>query len=93
MAPLPTNPSDLHPSIVRRLEDIENYQLPRLARCKGPQGLQRELADETKDDLEQVRRNVEVRHCYSGNPITWLSMDTRGMETGSENEKLMEVGM
>lgn len=60
MAPLPSNPSDLHPSIARRLEDIETYQLPRLARCKGPIGLQRELAEETKDDLEQIRRNVEV---------------------------------
>lgn len=61
MPPLPSTPDDLHSSIARRLDDIETYQIPRLAKCTGPIGLQRELADETKGDLEQVRRNIEVR--------------------------------
>lgn len=60
MAPLPTIPSDLYPSLKRRLDDIESFQIPRLTRCTGPIGLQRELAEETKSDLEQVRRSIEV---------------------------------
>jgi protein transport protein SEC20 len=61
MPPLPTTPDDLYPSIKRRLNDIESFQIPRLTKCTGPIGLQRELAEETKGDLEQVRLSVEVR--------------------------------
>lgn len=60
MPPLPSTPSDLYPSITRRLDDIDSFQIPRLAKCSGPIALQRDLAEETKGDLEQVRRNIEV---------------------------------
>jgi len=59
MPPLPTTPDDLYPSIKRRLDDIESFQLPRLTKC-GSVGLQRELAEEIKGDLELIRRSVEV---------------------------------
>jgi hypothetical protein len=59
MPPLPTTPDDLYPSIKRRLDDIESFQLPRITKC-GSVGLQRELAEEIKGDLELIRRSVEV---------------------------------
>lgn len=59
MPPLPTTPDDLYPSIKRRLDDIESFQIPRLAKCTSV-SLQKELAEETKGDLELVRRSVEV---------------------------------
>jgi protein transport protein SEC20 len=66
MPPLPSAPSDIYPSITRRLDDIDTFQIPRLAKCAGPISLQRELAEETKGDLEQVRRNIEVSSDLSG---------------------------
>jgi len=76
MPPLPTTPNDLYPSIKRRLDDIESFQIPRLEKCTGPIGLQRELAEETKGDLEQVRRSIEVSD-LSSNATEWSCTDDR----------------
>ena len=91
MPPLPSTPSDLHPSIARRLDDIETYQIPRLAKCTGPVGLQRELADETKIDLDQVRRNIEVclrpldlTRSHDVTLIQWSHLLTGGLQLCKE---------
>lgn len=45
----------------RRLVDLRTFQLSRLASCRGPLDLHRELAEEMRSDLESVRSRLEVR--------------------------------
>ena len=44
----------------RRLADLRTFQLPRLREYRGPLDLHRELADELRGDLENLRRGIEV---------------------------------
>lgn len=47
-------------AISRRLNDISEYQLPRLRDCKGPLPLQQKYAAELRDDTEGLAKRLEV---------------------------------
>ena len=44
----------------RRLRDLETYQVPELAGCKGPLTLHEELASNVRGEMVGVRRDLEV---------------------------------
>lgn len=48
------------PGLTRRVNDIRTFQIPRLQNCRGPLSLHAELADELRQDLEDVARNLDV---------------------------------
>ena len=48
-------------AVRRRVDDLKEYQIPRLAEYHGPAEGHRELCAEIRGDLERVRRGVEVR--------------------------------
>ncbi|WRT68317.1 uncharacterized protein IL334_005293 [Kwoniella shivajii] len=52
--------SSILSSLPRRINDLEVFQLTRLKQCLGPLELHRELVDEMRIDLENVRYNLDV---------------------------------
>lgn len=62
-AALPVLPQELLELCVnlgRRLRDLETYQVPELAGCKGPLTLHEELASNVRGEMVGVRRDLEV---------------------------------
>lgn len=48
------------PGLTRRLNDVRTFQIPRLKECRGPLSLHAELADELRQDLDDIARTLEV---------------------------------
>jgi hypothetical protein len=58
---LPHELLDLVESISRRFNDLESYQLPQLAECRGPLTLHEQLAGDLRGEISSIRRDLEVR--------------------------------
>lgn len=48
-------------SINRVLQDLESFQIPQLAACKGPLTLHEQLAGDVRNEMGGLRRDLEVR--------------------------------
>lgn len=57
----PDSPSYLIASLNRHLKDLSTFQIPRLAECSGPKTLQEELVAELREDMEELKKGMEVR--------------------------------
>lgn len=64
MPPLPiTFDQETHELIAstqRRQKDLEEFQIPRLAQCKGPFAVQQNLAAELREDMDTFAQLVDV---------------------------------
>lgn len=59
---LPGDFQDAAAAIERRLADVEQYQVPQLAQCRGPLSFHHELATAVRHELAKARRDLDVRH-------------------------------
>ncbi|BGP02024.1 Protein transport protein sec20 [Rhodotorula toruloides] len=57
--PLPGAILDLTDSLLRRLQDLEDYQIPQLAQCRGPVSFHEELAAGVRAELAGCKRDIE----------------------------------
>ncbi|GEM10597.1 hypothetical protein Rt10032_c11g4614 [Rhodotorula toruloides] len=57
--PLPGAILDLADSLLRRLQDLEDYQIPQLAQCRGPVSFHEELAAGVRAELAGCKRDIE----------------------------------
>ncbi|BGP42214.1 Protein transport protein sec20 [Rhodotorula kratochvilovae] len=58
-AALPLHLVTLADSLLRRLQDLEQYQVPQLAQCRGPLSFHDELAAAVRAELAGCRRDLE----------------------------------
>ncbi|ESK85847.1 Sec20-domain-containing protein [Moniliophthora roreri MCA 2997] len=63
MPPIPptfdADAQDLIASTSRLINDISEYQIPRLRDCKGPLSVQQQLANEVREDLDKLGRQIQ----------------------------------
>ncbi|KPV73623.1 uncharacterized protein RHOBADRAFT_5579, partial [Rhodotorula graminis WP1] len=59
--PLPPHLQDLEDALTRKLDDLDNYQVPQLASCHGPLAFHHELAAAVRSELATSRRDIEAR--------------------------------
>lgn len=59
---LPNELLSLVHSLTRRLDDVQNYQLPQLAGCEGPISLHNELAAGVRAELAGAKADLEVSY-------------------------------
>ncbi|GAA5922019.1 hypothetical protein JCM3775_003463 [Rhodotorula graminis] len=57
--PLPPHLQDLEDALTRKLDDLDNYQVPQLASCHGPLAFHHELAAAVRSELATSRRDIE----------------------------------
>ncbi|BGO93612.1 Sec20 family protein [Rhodotorula toruloides NP11] len=57
--PLPGAILDLTDSLLRRLQDLEDYRIPQLAQCRGPVTFHEELAAGVRAELAGCKRDIE----------------------------------
>ncbi|GAA6038357.1 hypothetical protein JCM8097_007608 [Rhodosporidiobolus ruineniae] len=57
--PLPHALEHLVNSLLRRLQDLEHYQIPQLAQCTGPLAFHDELAGQCRQELAGCKRDLE----------------------------------
>ncbi|GAA5859079.1 hypothetical protein JCM8547_003995 [Rhodosporidiobolus lusitaniae] len=58
-APLPQQLVSLVDSLLRRLQDLESFQIPQLADCRGPLPFHEELAAGVRSELAGCRRDLD----------------------------------
>ncbi|KAM0754038.1 Sec20-domain-containing protein [Meredithblackwellia eburnea MCA 4105] len=56
---LPSELLDLVASLQRVLNDLDQFQVPQLAQCKGPLSLHEQLAQDVRNEMSTVRRDIE----------------------------------
>ncbi|EEB96675.1 hypothetical protein MPER_04150, partial [Moniliophthora perniciosa FA553] len=70
MPPIPptfdSNTQDLISSTSRLINDISEYQIPRLRDCKGPLSAQQQLANEVREDLDKLGRQIQELDVFVG---------------------------
>lgn len=75
---LPQELQDLLASLARRLRDLESFQVPQLATCRGPLSLQEQFANDVRREMVGARRDLEVRLAFADRPSCELLTDTLG---------------
>ncbi|GAA5874529.1 hypothetical protein JCM1840_002220 [Sporobolomyces johnsonii] len=62
LPPLTTLPPHIHQlvqSLLTRFQDLESYQIPQLAQCRGPLDFHHELAQAVRSELAGCRRDLD----------------------------------